>query len=254
MRIVAGIARGRRLRAPKGRLVRPTADRVKEAVFSILESREGAPAGPCSICLPAPARSASRHSVAARREAVFVEPNRAAADAIRANLQTAGLDGEVMQMPAERAVGAFVGRRPPIRRRLSRSPIRRGVDRAHARRARRGRHRGAGGMDRSRARSRRAGCAGASDVSFSSSPGAMATPTSHSTMPAPFRRTRMPTRKRGKSGTSVAVYAGSFDPITNGHVDIIERSLQVFDRVDRRGRLQHPEGQRDVHAGRARRR
>jgi pantetheine-phosphate adenylyltransferase len=29
----------------------------------------------------------------------------------------------------------------------------------------------------------------------------------------------------------VAVYPGSFDPITNGHVDIIRRSLQVFDRV-----------------------
>ena len=28
-----------------------------------------------------------------------------------------------------------------------------------------------------------------------------------------------------------AVYAGSVDPITNGHVDIIERTLQVFDRV-----------------------
>jgi pantetheine-phosphate adenylyltransferase len=28
-----------------------------------------------------------------------------------------------------------------------------------------------------------------------------------------------------------AVYAGSFDPITNGHVDIIERTLQVFERV-----------------------
>lgn len=28
-----------------------------------------------------------------------------------------------------------------------------------------------------------------------------------------------------------AVYPGSFDPITNGHVDIIRRSLQVFDRV-----------------------
>ena len=41
----------------------------------------------------------------------------------------------------------------------------------------------------------------------------------------------MATRKRSSSGTSVAVYAGSFDPITNGHVDIIERSLQVFDRV-----------------------
>ena len=32
-----------------------------------------------------------------------------------------------------------------------------------------------------------------------------------------------------------AIYPGSFDPITNGHVDIIERGLRVFDRiVDRR--------------------
>jgi len=31
--------------------------------------------------------------------------------------------------------------------------------------------------------------------------------------------------------TSVAVYPGSFDPITNGHVDIVRRSLQVFERV-----------------------
>jgi pantetheine-phosphate adenylyltransferase len=29
----------------------------------------------------------------------------------------------------------------------------------------------------------------------------------------------------------VAVYPGSFDPITNGHVDIVSRSLQVFDKV-----------------------
>ena len=29
----------------------------------------------------------------------------------------------------------------------------------------------------------------------------------------------------------IAVYPGSFDPITNGHVDIIRRSLQVFDQV-----------------------
>ena len=28
-----------------------------------------------------------------------------------------------------------------------------------------------------------------------------------------------------------AVYPGSFDPITNGHVDIVRRSLQVFQRV-----------------------
>ncbi|MEX1173347.1 MAG: pantetheine-phosphate adenylyltransferase [Chloroflexota bacterium] len=30
---------------------------------------------------------------------------------------------------------------------------------------------------------------------------------------------------------SVAVYPGSFDPITNGHVDIVSRATTVFDRV-----------------------
>jgi len=30
---------------------------------------------------------------------------------------------------------------------------------------------------------------------------------------------------------SSAIYPGSFDPITNGHVDIIERGLKVFDRI-----------------------
>jgi pantetheine-phosphate adenylyltransferase len=31
--------------------------------------------------------------------------------------------------------------------------------------------------------------------------------------------------------TKIAVYPGSFDPITNGHIDIIRRSMQVFDRL-----------------------
>lgn len=29
----------------------------------------------------------------------------------------------------------------------------------------------------------------------------------------------------------IAVYPGSFDPITNGHLDIIERSSKIFDKV-----------------------
>jgi pantetheine-phosphate adenylyltransferase len=29
----------------------------------------------------------------------------------------------------------------------------------------------------------------------------------------------------------LAVFPGSFDPITNGHIDIVERSLRIFDRV-----------------------
>jgi pantetheine-phosphate adenylyltransferase len=34
-----------------------------------------------------------------------------------------------------------------------------------------------------------------------------------------------------RRGLSKAVYPGSFDPITNGHLDIIERGLSVFDEV-----------------------
>lgn len=29
----------------------------------------------------------------------------------------------------------------------------------------------------------------------------------------------------------IAVYPGTFDPITNGHVDLIKRGLRIFDRV-----------------------
>ena len=31
--------------------------------------------------------------------------------------------------------------------------------------------------------------------------------------------------------SKVAVYPGSFDPITNGHIDIVQRALAMFDRV-----------------------
>jgi pantetheine-phosphate adenylyltransferase len=31
--------------------------------------------------------------------------------------------------------------------------------------------------------------------------------------------------------TNIAVYPGSFDPITNGHIDVVERTLRIFDRV-----------------------
>ena len=41
MRIIAGKWRGRVLRAPSGETTRPTADRTREALFSILTSRIG---------------------------------------------------------------------------------------------------------------------------------------------------------------------------------------------------------------------
>src|SRR5918997_1769314 len=30
---------------------------------------------------------------------------------------------------------------------------------------------------------------------------------------------------------NIAIYPGSFDPITNGHVDLVRRTLRVFDKV-----------------------
>ncbi len=41
---------------------------------------------------------------------------------------------------------------------------------------------------------------------------------------------------------SLAVFPGSFDPITNGHLDIVQRGLRVFDRV-RMAILMNPEKQ-----------
>ncbi|MGL5808636.1 MAG: 16S rRNA (guanine(966)-N(2))-methyltransferase RsmD [Nocardioides sp.] len=44
-RIIAGRARGRRLKTPSGDSTRPTTDRVREALFSAIESRHGSLAG-----------------------------------------------------------------------------------------------------------------------------------------------------------------------------------------------------------------
>lgn len=46
-----------------------------------------------------------------------------------------------------------------------------------------------------------------------------------------FGFTRTKTMNSNNSTPSVAVYPGTFDPITNGHIDIIERALNLFDKV-----------------------
>ena len=71
MRVVAGAYKGRRLHAPPGSGTRPTADRVREALFSILGDVDGrARARPLRRHR---ARSASRRSRAGAASAVFVE-------------------------------------------------------------------------------------------------------------------------------------------------------------------------------------
>ncbi|MEK7251764.1 MAG: 16S rRNA (guanine(966)-N(2))-methyltransferase RsmD [Actinomycetota bacterium] len=99
MRIIAGSARGRRLKAPPGLDTRPMMDRAKEAVFSALgETVRGAVvldlyAGSGALGLEA----LSRGAVAA----TFVEWGREARAALADNLKNVGLGGEVVAAKVE---------------------------------------------------------------------------------------------------------------------------------------------------------
>ena len=103
MRVVAGAARGRRLVAPKGLDVRPTTDRVKEAMFSSLQ-----PLLPDARVLDLFAGAGGLGIEALSRGAAsvtFVERARPALDALRRNLDTVGLPGaEVVGVDVARAL------------------------------------------------------------------------------------------------------------------------------------------------------
>jgi 16S rRNA (guanine966-N2)-methyltransferase len=93
MRIVAGMYRGRPLVAPKGHSTRPTADRVRQALFNVLEHAAWAPdldgarvidlfAGSGALGLEALSRGAAH--------CLFVDRDPAARAAISANLASLG--------------------------------------------------------------------------------------------------------------------------------------------------------------------
>jgi 16S rRNA (guanine966-N2)-methyltransferase len=97
MRIIAGQWRGRALAAPPGATTRPTADRTREALFSMLASRMGSFeglgvadifAGTGALGLEALSRGAAR--------AVFVEQDRAAVAVLRANIAGLGASADVL--------------------------------------------------------------------------------------------------------------------------------------------------------------
>ncbi|MEA3001392.1 MAG: rRNA (guanine966-N2)-methyltransferase [Sphingomonadales bacterium] len=104
MRIVAGRWRGRKLAAPAGPATRPTSDRAREALFSMLASRIGSFeglrvadlfAGSGALGLEALSRGAAH--------CVFVERDRVAIDAIRANVAALGASAEIVPGGAEHA-------------------------------------------------------------------------------------------------------------------------------------------------------
>jgi len=103
MRIIAGTHGGRELVAPKGRATRPTSDRVREALFSILGDMDGLHvldlfAGSGALGIEALSRGAET--------ATLVDSGRAAVAAIRRNLEALGLDAEVVPQPAARFLQA----------------------------------------------------------------------------------------------------------------------------------------------------
>ena len=104
MRVIAGRWGGRRLQAPPGADTRPTADRVREALFSVLGDRvEGARvldlfAGSGALGIEALSRGAA--------EATFVDTAVPAIRTVRANLDALGAAAEVRRADARRFLGA----------------------------------------------------------------------------------------------------------------------------------------------------
>ncbi len=120
MRIIAGYARGRRLKVPVGNRVRPTPDRVREALFSSLHAHIAGShvldlyAGAGSLGLEAASRGAA--------SVTFVERDRRVRAVLEANIAAVGVDNfaiiggdvaEVVARPLEGAPFTVVFADPP---------------------------------------------------------------------------------------------------------------------------------------------
>lgn len=109
-RIIAGSAKGRRLATPTHSRTRPTTDRVREALFSALESWFGTDLGLHGLSfLDLYAGSGAVGLEAASRGAdpvLLVEADRKTAELIRTNARTTGLRVEVRTARVEQLVGA----------------------------------------------------------------------------------------------------------------------------------------------------
>ena len=110
MRVIAGEARGFRLKAPEGMRTRPMADKIKESLFSVLMSLGVEPrrvldlyAGSGAVGIEALSRSAEW--------ADFVEGRADACAVIRDNLKHTKFDG--IAAVHQTSVDSFLNRRPP---------------------------------------------------------------------------------------------------------------------------------------------
>jgi 16S rRNA (guanine966-N2)-methyltransferase len=97
VRVIAGVHGGRRLAAPRGAATRPTADRVREALFSALGDVSGLTvldlfAGSGALGIEALSRGAA--------SAVFVERAAPALAVLKANLESLGIAARVHRADA----------------------------------------------------------------------------------------------------------------------------------------------------------
>jgi 16S rRNA (guanine(966)-N(2))-methyltransferase RsmD len=99
MRVISGTYKGHPIVAPRGRATRPTSDRVREALFSILGDVTGLRvldlfAGSGALAIEALSRGAGK--------ATLVDSSGAALAAIRRNLGALGIEAEVVPRPVAR--------------------------------------------------------------------------------------------------------------------------------------------------------
>lgn len=130
MRIIGGSGRGRRLATPRDGRIRPTADRVKESLFSILTSLLGnlsgcrvldICAGTGNLGIEALSRGAA--------EAVFIDSHRESAQLVAKNLALAGMTdrGRVVEKEAVAAIASLAGREKPFQLVFIDPPYRQGL-------------------------------------------------------------------------------------------------------------------------------
>lgn len=109
MRVIAGKYKGRKLQSPENYDIRPTTDKAKEALFSILtEEIAGARvldlfAGTGALGIEALSRGAS--------ECVFADSSRTSLRLIRGNLEHCGIGGEAKVMSGDfrKVLGGLYG-------------------------------------------------------------------------------------------------------------------------------------------------
>lgn len=222
MRIIAGRFKGRRLTGPAGAGLRPTSDSLRETLFNVLgQTVSGARvldgfAGTGALGLEAISRGA--------RHVTFVERERRALGVLRRNVAACGaadacaiIRGDLLALAARRALdGRFdlVLLDPPYDSADLEAIVRAAAQLVapagrmvleHSRR--RPSPEAAGPLERTRVVR-----AGDSALSFYTGESA----SSQDWMAQAPR---------------VAVFPGSFDPLTNGHVDVVHRALRLFDGV-----------------------